>query len=595
MTTTSTSPRGGGRVRARSRALTVLVAGVLVAAVSFVPHPAVAATPAPPSRASVVQAARLAVDHFYATGGGATSDAGWRWAPYFMAVEALHRETGDATYAQWLQAWGERNAWTGDAPPSPTSNPDSRAAIQVWYDMAARGLPADLGQSDTLMAADLALPADRYWWIDAMFMGLPLWPRWATRTGESAYAAKHAQLYTYLRDDGFTTYRRGCGRTGLFDATESLWWRDCQFVPQRDALGHKVFWSRGNGWVLAAMARTLMVQPPTDPQAAEYRAMLQRMAARLVPLQGADGMWRSSLLSPSLYPAPETSGTALFTYAMAYGIRTGLLDAATYLPVVLRAWQGLSTVSLTSTGFVSNCQLVGDQPAAPSTTTSIAYCVGAFALAATEVARLDGYLAADPFTRTATNGLGTAEVGGAWTTPVVPTDFSVDGTAARVRTPAGHTRYANLAGVSSQDTDLTATFGLTRPTSRSLYLALVARQVGSATYTGRAVVSSTGTVQAQAQRSGTTLRAVAVPGLVVGATDRLRLRVQAVSVAPTTVRVRVWKDGTAEPSAWAVTVTDSTAALQTRGAIGLTTYLSADATPSQVVVTVDDLTARRPG
>ena len=183
-----------------------------------------------------------------------------------------------------------------------------------------------------LMAADLALPANQYWWIDAMFMGLPLWPRWAARTGAAAYGAKHGELYAFLKTDGATTWRQGCTDTGLFDATENLWWRDCKYVPARDALGHKVFWSRGNGWVLAAMARMLMVLPPSDPQAAEYRSMFQRMSARLAQLQGADGMWRFSLLSPSLYPRPETSGTALFTYAMAYGIRTGVLDAATYLP-----------------------------------------------------------------------------------------------------------------------------------------------------------------------------------------------------------------------------------------------------------------------
>lgn len=580
----------------RTAAAAVVVA--LVTALAATPAgPAVAAVPSVPTRAAVLQSARLAIDHFYVTGDGtstgATSNAGWRWAPYFMAVEGLYRETGSATYRQWLTAWGQRNAWTADAPTSPTSNPDSRAAIQVFQDAAAAGLPVDLGPSDRLMAADLALPPEQYWWIDAMFMGLPLWPRWAARTGDAAYGAKHAQFYDFLKYRGATTWRSGCTNTGLFDATENLWWRDCMYVPRRDALGHKVFWARGNGWVLAAMARTLMALPASDPQAAEYRSMLQRMSARVAQLQGDDGMWRSSLLSPSLHPAPETSATALFTYAMAYGVRTGLLDAPTYLPVVLEAWRGLTTVSLQPSGFLSNCQSVGEAPGDPSTTSSIGYCVGAFGLAALEVAKLEGWLATDMFARSTSRGLGTADVGGAWTTAGSVADFSTDGSTARLRTPAGGTRTATLTGVSSRDNDVRATFGSARPTSQSLYAAVTARQVGGASYTGRAVVSSTGSVQAQVQRSGTTLRATTVSGLTFAANDRLHVRVQAVGASPTTVRVKVWRVGTSEPSAWQVSVTDSTAGLQTAGAVGFSTYLSGSASPSSLVVTVDDVAARR--
>ncbi|GAA2729107.1 glycoside hydrolase family 88 protein [Cellulomonas aerilata] len=551
--------------------------------------------PAPPSRASVIAAARSAVDHFYIAGGGATSNAGWRWTPYFMAVETLHRQTGDPKYRQWLQSWGDRNRWTPDAPVSPTSNPDSRAAIQVWQDSVASGVTADLAPSDRFMAADRALPASQYWWVDSMFMGLPLWPRWAARTGDPAYRARSAEFYAFLKRDGTTVWRPGCTASGLFDATEDLWWRDCKFVAQRDALGHKVFWARGNGWVIAAMARTLMALPSGDPQAAEYRSMLQRMAARLARLQGADGMWRSSLLSPSLYPAPETSATALFTYAMAYGIRTGVLDAGTYLPVVLNAWKGLTTTSLKSTGFVSHCQGVGDAPAAPSLTTSIAYCVGAFGLAASEVAQLEGYLAADTFSRTVSGGLGTADVGGPWTTTAVAADLAVDGRTGTLRTPAATTRSAVLAGVQARDTDVRATVGFLRPTRGSVHVALLGRRVGTAEYAGRAVVDPAGAVQVQALRSGTTLRALTLPGLTYASGDRLVVRVQVTGASPTTVRVRVWKAGAPEPTTWQVTSTDSTAGLQTAGSVGITTYLGSGALPASVVVTVDDVVVRRAG
>lgn len=212
----------------------------------------------------------------------------------------------------------------------------------MWQDAADDGLAVDLGPADLQMATDLSAPASTYWWVDALFMGLPLWTRWAARTGDAAYAAHGSAVYANLRDHGETPYRGGCADTGLLDTTQDLWWRDCSYVGATDAQGHAVLWARGNGWVLAALARTLMVLPSDDPARPTYVDELQRMSARLAALQGDDGLWRSSLLSPSLYPTPETSSTALFTYAMAYGVRTGLLDRATYLPVVQRAWAGLS-------------------------------------------------------------------------------------------------------------------------------------------------------------------------------------------------------------------------------------------------------------
>jgi len=93
-----------------------------------------------------------------------------------------------------------------------------------------------------------------------------------------------------------------------------------------------------------------------NPHATKYADMLRTMAATLVALQGSDGFWRSSLLDPALYPQPETSGTALITFALAYGIKAGLLDAATYQPAVAKAWQALSTLALQPNGFVTDCQ-----------------------------------------------------------------------------------------------------------------------------------------------------------------------------------------------------------------------------------------------
>jgi Glycosyl Hydrolase Family 88/F5/8 type C domain len=291
----------------------------------------------------------------------------------------------------------------------PGARPYALNAIKTYDDLNALDPTASLSKADAAMASDLTnLPVSQYDWADALFMGLPDWTRWATRTGNSAYLDKLDALYEWTRDEGATS-SRCAGSTppqnGLFDATEGLWYRDCTFVGVKDANGQPIFWSRGNGWVIAAMAQVLQSLPAGSPRGAKYASMLQTMAARLAPLQCSDGLWRSSLLDPALYPGPETSGTALITYALAYGIKAGLLDSATYLPVVAKAWQGLSTISLQPSGFITDCQTIGVGPAAsytaksPRTKQSATssgtvnadeppFCVGAFLLAGAQVAQL---------------------------------------------------------------------------------------------------------------------------------------------------------------------------------------------------------------
>ena len=199
--------------------------------------------------------------------------------------------------------------------------------------------------------------------------------------------------------------------------------------------------------------------------------------------------------------------------------------------------------------------------------------------------------ATDSFTRSISNGLGSAELGGAWTLGSAASNYAVSGGAARLSAPAGGTRYAYLNDVSSSDTDLQATVAVTLPTAASVYAGVLARRVGAEDYRARAVIASTGAVQLQLQRTGTTLSSITVPGLTLANGDQLRFRLQAVGTAPTTLQAKVWKVGTTEPAAWQVTATDATAALQAPGSVGLLMYLSASATPASTVVAFDDLSA----
>ncbi len=112
------------------------------------------------------------------------------------------------------------------------------------------------------------------------------------------------------------------------------------------------------------------------------------MAASLAKLQGADGFWRSSLLDADQFPTPETTGTACYTYALAWGVNNGVLPAATYTPVVLSAWAGLSSVALQSDGVVGWCQPEAGSPGPATVNSTSDFCVGQFLLAGSEVLKL---------------------------------------------------------------------------------------------------------------------------------------------------------------------------------------------------------------
>ncbi|WP_199922270.1 PKD domain-containing protein [Microterricola viridarii] len=203
-----------------------------------------------------------------------------------------------------------------------------------------------------------------------------------------------------------------------------------------------------------------------------------------------------------------------------------------------------------------------------------------------------GAFAVDTFARTVTGGLGTAETGGAWAPQANASSFAVNGGEAKITAKSGTSMRVFLNAVSSTDTDLKTKISFTRQTASSMYAGVVARQVGAASYGARVVVSASGAVQLQTQlNTDTILKSANLSGVSYATGDKLNLRVQVFSTAPTTIRAKAWKVGAAEPASWLVSSTDATAALQAPGSIGLYSYLSSTASPSPIVVSYDDFWA----
>jgi rhamnogalacturonyl hydrolase YesR len=156
-----------------------------------------------------------------------------------------------------------------------------------------------------------------------------------------------------------------------------------------EANGQKVFWSRGNGWVLAGLAMVLEKMPKDYPDRAKFLVQYREMAERIAGLQPPDGLWRASLLDPGAYTNPEISGTAFFTYAITWGINHGVLERSKYLPVVQKSWAGMLK-RIYKDGRLGSIQPIGAEPGQFKPSSSYVYGVGAFLLAGSELAQLSG-------------------------------------------------------------------------------------------------------------------------------------------------------------------------------------------------------------
>ncbi|HCT79660.1 MAG TPA: glycosyl hydrolase family 88 [Micromonosporaceae bacterium] len=355
-------------------------------------RPAFAADPSPilPSRAEVIAKLRLVNDHWI-NGHSNPGNNGWARATYFSGNMAAYRATNEVRYLQYARKWGQQNnfALSGGVG---TRNADNHCAGQTYYDLydidRNPSYLTAINESIRLMVEGGNQSNSDWWWCDALHMAMPVFVRVGAHRGDNAYLNKMYSLYSY-------TKKQISGK-GLYNYTDELWFRDSKFIWPNGSQSHspngqKVYWSRGNGWALAAHAKVIALLPPGDTRWPEYQWNIQGMGRALRTRQRLDGFWNVNLGDPQHYPGPETSGTAFFTYGLAYGVRTGLLDSATYLPIIAKAWNGMVATAVHPNGFLGYVQGVGQRPSdsQPVTyNTTSDFGVGAFLMAASEVARL---------------------------------------------------------------------------------------------------------------------------------------------------------------------------------------------------------------
>ncbi len=311
---------------------------------------------------------------------------GWVHGVLYIGLVDLYRATGDKTFLQPVLNIGNKVHWhirrfghkltsegSGNSycfgqaitsiaalhPGSVTLTPlEARCNEMLRYFKTSNGNPDKLA----------------WWWCDSLFMAPTTFAHLSILTHKSRYVDAMNQQWW------FVTHL-------LYDKKEHLFFRDHRFFKKTAANGQKVFWSRGEGWVLAGTARVLKYLPAHFPDRSRYVKLFHQMAAKIASLQGADGIWRPSLLDYHQFPTPESSGTALYCYAMAWGINHHLLNKKRYMPVVAKAWAGLLSMR-NKAGDLAHVQKPGDRPAMVTPDVTKPYASGAFIMAGVQLLKL---------------------------------------------------------------------------------------------------------------------------------------------------------------------------------------------------------------
>jgi unsaturated rhamnogalacturonyl hydrolase len=300
----------------------------------------------------------------------------WTYAPLYLGLIATSKATGDPRYSEVVTSVSRELDWKLWKYRSFHADDE---AIGQAYELLYLAKPEPVKIADVRSTFDALVsrpddPAkDLWWWCDALFMAPPAMSRLSAITKDRRYVEKMD------REWQLTT-------THLYDPGEHLFSRDASFLNKVEANGKKLFWSRGNGWVLAGLVDVLQSLAPDDPLRPKYLQQYREMASRIAELQQPDGLWRAGLLDQTSYSNAEISGSAFFTYAMAWGLNEGVLEPKQYAPVVGRSWRGMLQ-HVYQDGRLGSIQPIGAAPDKFTPSSSYVYGVGAFLMAGSEIDR----------------------------------------------------------------------------------------------------------------------------------------------------------------------------------------------------------------
>lgn len=289
---------------------------------------------------------------------------------------AIHNEWKGAksnNKAEWLYSYGETDKYVLFG--------DFQICFQTYIDLY--NLSPDekkIARAKEVMEYQMStLKNDYWWWADGLYMVMPVMTKMYNLTGNKLYLEKLYEYFEYANSI-------------MYDKKAGLYFRDAKYIfPKHKSLnGKKDFWARGDGWVIAGLAKVLHDLPKNDKHRKEYIKIFRKMAKAVKSSRQPEGYWTRSMLDPEHAPGPETSGTAFFTYGILWGINNGYLSKKEYLPMVEKSWKYLTQTALQENGKVGFVQPIGEK-AIPgqivNENSTSNFGVGAFLLASCEMYR----------------------------------------------------------------------------------------------------------------------------------------------------------------------------------------------------------------
>ena len=289
---------------------------------------------------------------------------------YYEGLMALHRQIPNEKWLKYAVNWGEYHKWitAGD---NAKRHADYQCCGMAYLDMYNLDPTQSIRKDHIKMRIDDMINTSTindWYWIDAIHMAMPIFAQLGVIENDDKYFRRMYEMYMFTRDK-----HGGSGKGGglpLFNENDGLWYRDYQYDPPYTDLTETdkpCYWSRGNGWVYTALARVMEYSPEDVIHKEQYINDYLKMSEALVNCQREDGFWSVSLAAPSNYGSmestgPETSGTALFTAGLAWGINSGLLTEKKYLNAAVRGWNALCETAVHPNGFLGYVQGAGAKP-----------------------------------------------------------------------------------------------------------------------------------------------------------------------------------------------------------------------------------------
>lgn len=310
----------------------------------------------------------------------------WTRGVYYEGLMALYKIDPQPVYLEYAIRWADFHKWDLRDGETFTRNADNQCAGQTYIDLYLLDpqpykIEKIKASMDSMMRTN---KIDDWSWVDAIQMAMPVFAQLGVIYKDSSYWERMYDMYMYTRNHH--------GDNGLFNTKDNLWWRDKDFdPPYTEPNGEDCYWSRGNGWVFAALVRVLDIIPKDAPHRKQYEDDFTAMAKALASLQRKDGFWNASLHDPKNFGGKETTGSSLFIYGLAWGINNGYLPSKKYQPVITKGWNGLTKDAVHINGFLGYVQGTGKEPkdGQPVTHVSVPnfedFGLGCFLLAGTEV------------------------------------------------------------------------------------------------------------------------------------------------------------------------------------------------------------------